>query len=454
MGNCKLSSFVEKKSIRAETLNNYAAMEVLGVSNKTGIAATNSKKSKDLSKYQLIEEGDFAYNPYRINVGSIGLVPHGIKGLVSPAYVVFMTKSSLLPELLLNFLKSSDGLFQIGKYARGTVRKALRFEDLCKIEMPVPSIAIQQLILKKKESIDTEEQILQQELINQQTLLKKLRQQILQEAIEGKLTNEWRAVNPDMEPASELLKRIQAEKEQLIKDKKIRPQKPLPPIGEEEKPFILPEGWVWCRLGEIVSAYEAGKSFKCIDRQVSNDEWGVLKTSAITSSTFQEKEHKFYKSCMPDDVSKKVMNGDLIFCRASGSKGLAGKCCLVSGISKNLLLSDKTPRLLFPNIMEKEYIFLHNETEQTQTYYSNLNTGKSTSMNNITKDQLFEKPLPLPPLAEQKAIVAKVEKLFAICDQLESQITSNQTHAKQLMQAVLKEAFSQQNTAEPVSANG
>ena len=64
-------------------------------------------------------------------------------------------------------------------------------------------------------------------------------------------------------------------------------------------------------------------------------------------------------------------------------------------------------------------------------------------MNNITKDQLFEKSLPLPPLSEQKAIVTKVENLLALCDQLETQITNNQTHAEQLMQAVLKEAFSQ-----------
>jgi len=85
----KLGSFLQKKSIRAETLPDFEKIDVLGVSNQVGITTTGHKKSKDLSKYQLIEKGDFAYNPYRINVGSIGLVSNGIRGLVSPAYVVF-----------------------------------------------------------------------------------------------------------------------------------------------------------------------------------------------------------------------------------------------------------------------------------------------------------------------------------------------------------------------------
>ena len=95
---------------------------------------------------------------------------------------------------------------------------------------------LNQLLLRKDE--------LKAELIHQQTLLKQLRQQILQEAIEGKLTTDWRAQNPDVEPASELLKRIAAEKAQLVKDKKIKAQKPLPPIMDEEKPFEIPQGWM------------------------------------------------------------------------------------------------------------------------------------------------------------------------------------------------------------------
>lgn len=330
----------------------------------------------------------------------------------------------------------------------GTSKESINQTNFKNYEIPYFDIELQDFWIDKLKKTLGLKGLLGSELANQQALLKKLRQQILQEAIEGKLTADWRAQNPDVEPASELLKRIAAEKAQLVKEKKIKPQKPLPPITVEEKPFDLPQGWEWCRLGDVTISYEAGKSFKCIDRQVSGNEWGVIKTSAVTSAAFVESENKYYQEIAPKDQSKKITVGDMVFCRASGSKGLAGKCCIVNNVTKNLLLSDKTPRLRISSLVKDKFIFFHNETEHTGEYYSSLNTGKSTSMNNITKDQLFCKPVPLPPLAEQYAIVTKVENLLALCDQLETQITQSQTHAEQLMQAVLKEAFSHNSEAE------
>lgn len=89
------------------------------------------------------------------------------------------------------------------------------------------------------------------EITHQQSLLKKLRQSILQDAISGKLTEKWQRENSDVEPATELLARIKAEKERLVKEKKIKKQKQLPLITEAEIPFELPKGWAWCRLGDI-----------------------------------------------------------------------------------------------------------------------------------------------------------------------------------------------------------
>jgi len=140
----------------------------------------------------------------------------------------------------------------------GAANVALSVAKIQTIEIPLPPLEKQREIVRKFKSIAREEDELKSELNYQQILLKKLRQQILQEAIEGKLTADWRAANPNIEPASELLKHIAAEKAQLIKDKKIKPQKPLPPIKDEEKPFDLPEGWIWCRLGNYVD-FERGK---------------------------------------------------------------------------------------------------------------------------------------------------------------------------------------------------
>ncbi|MFA6294666.1 MAG: hypothetical protein WC637_22935, partial [Victivallales bacterium] len=179
MGTIKLKECIEEIALRAGTLDNFKKMKVYGVSNKEGITTTDHKKSEDTSKYLYVSDECFAYNPYRINVGSIGLVPKGAQGLVSPAYVVFKTKKEkLVSDLLLDFLKSKEGLFQIGKYARGTVRKALRYDDLGEIEIPDIPIEKQLILIKKKKELNHRIIPLQTELSSQQKYLSKLRQSI------------------------------------------------------------------------------------------------------------------------------------------------------------------------------------------------------------------------------------------------------------------------------------
>lgn len=95
--------------------------------------------------------------------------------------------------------------------------------------------------------------------------LSELRSLILQLAVEGKLTAEWRKANPDVEPASEVLARIEAEKAELVKAKQIKKSKPLPPVSAEEVPFELPEGWAWCRLESLSTYIQRGKSPKYVD---------------------------------------------------------------------------------------------------------------------------------------------------------------------------------------------
>ena len=133
----------------------------------------------------------------------------------------------------------------------GTSKESINQINFKKYEIPYFDIELQDFWIGKLKNTFGLKDLLGAELIHQQILLKKLRQQILQEAIEGKLTADWRAQNPDAEPASALLKRIAAEKDQLIKDRKIKAQKPLPPISDEEKPFKLPPGWEWCRTANV-----------------------------------------------------------------------------------------------------------------------------------------------------------------------------------------------------------
>jgi len=309
----------------------------------------------------------------------------------------------------------------------GTSKESINQTNFKKYELPYFSIEQQDSWIEKLKSTMVRKDLLGCELTHQQTLLKKLRQQILQEAIEGKLTADWREENPDVEPASELLARIKAEKEQLIKDKKIKKQKALPPITDKEKPFDLPDGWGLCRLDGVVTFTNGKAHEQLID---SSGEYILINSKYISMNG---RVIKRTSKCMCPVYKNDIL---IVMSDVPNGKALA-RCFLVDkndAYSLNQRIGSLTPLGdLFP-----EFLALLLDRNK---HFLGFNDGKKQT--NLRKDQILSCPLAIPTVSEQKAIVSIVEKLFAVCDQLETQVTSNQAHAEQLMQAVLKEAFSQ-----------
>ena len=135
-------------------------LQVLSVSNKYGFIAQSDQfenrevASDDTSNYKVVEKGMFAYNPARINVGSIALYEKDGKGIVSPMYVCFSTKQSLLPNYLKHYFASHTFRHEMYKRLEGSVRLCLTFEGLCNIEIPLPSIKLQENIGKYLSTIE------------------------------------------------------------------------------------------------------------------------------------------------------------------------------------------------------------------------------------------------------------------------------------------------------------
>jgi type I restriction enzyme, S subunit len=394
----------------------------------------------------LICPGDLVISGINVAKGAMGIYRgnEDVTATIHYSSYIF-DKSKIDVGYFKRFLKSDLFIRLLQEQVKGGIKTEIKPKHILPLEIDLPNIKEQREIVAHFKSIETEDAELKAELTHQQTLLKKIRQSILQEAIEGKLTADWRQQNADVEPASELLARIQAEKEQLIKDKKIKKQKPLPPISEEEKPFALPEGWEWCRYYDVMLDIEAGKSPTCYNYPARHDEWGVLKISAISWDAFRENENKKLKPHILPFVDKEVKSGDFIMTRAN-TKELVAKSVVVGNVRSKLLLNDKTLRVLFTENVDLLFMNFFNNGDYARTYYISVSTGASPSMKNISRDNIKRLILPLPPFDEQRAIVAKTEKLLTLCDQLETQITQNQTHTEQLMQAVLKEAFQQNNS--------
>lgn len=263
----------------------------------------------------------------------------------------------------------------------------------------------------------------QTEIAHQQSLLAKLKQAILQEAIQGKLTEAWRAAHPDVEPASQLLKRIQTEKARLIAEKKLRKEKPLPKITPAEIPFEIPEGWEWCWLGALIGLV-SGQHIEAAD--YNEQKRGVPYLTG--PSDFGVKYPTFTRWTEKPKVT--TCKGDLLVT----VKG--------SGVGKMNILHEEGVAIgrqlmaVRPCIVNQEFIvsYLHSQ-------YDALQEAKEGQIPGIGRDDILEKLIPLPPLAEQAAIVERVELLMTTCRALEAEIDHSRTHAAHLLQAVLKEAF-------------
>ncbi len=268
-----------------------------------------------------------------------------------------------------------------------------------------------------------------------------LRQAILQEAIEGKLTAHWRKDNPvrkgDPEyDAAALLEKIKAEKQKLIEEGKIRKEKPVAPIKPEEVPFELPEGWVWCRLGEMCDFITKGTTPSTHELKTKG-EIPYLKVYNIVN----QKIDFYYK---PQFISLKVHN------KLGRSKVFPDDVIMnIVGppLGKIAIIPDTFPEW---NINQALAIFRCLIIDVNRYIFLFLNQGSAiksiqtlgvVGQDNISLTQCRDIVFPLPSLAEQKAIVSLIDSLMSMVDDLEKQVVERKEKAEALMQAVLREAF-------------
>ena len=247
--------------------------------------------------------------------------------------------------------------------------------------------------------------------------IKKLRELILELAVRGKQV----AQNPEDEPASKLLERIQAEKKKLVEEKQIKKPKELPEITCEEKSFELPLKWSWCRLDDVTLHSEAGWSPKCNDTARSGDQWGVLKVSAVTWGEYKASENKQLPQHLEPRPEYEVNAGDFLISRANTAELVARSVVVPAFTPAKLMMSDKIIRFAFSKAVYPDYLSLVNNSPASRLYYSTVAGGTSSSMKNVSRNQIQMLTVALPPLAEQHRIVAKVDELMALCDQIERQ---------------------------------
>lgn len=426
----KLGELVNNFSVRAKEIGGAENLEFLGVSNEEGITSTKNAAEDKAEEYKIIEKGCFAYNPYRVNVGSIGLMTNDTKGLISPAYVVFKPKpKSIQPELLLKFLKSSEGLRQIKLYARGTVRQALRFEDLCNIELSLPDYDTQNELLQKLNvTQNCAEQVLAEQS-HQLELINKLRQQILKDAMQGKLVPQ----NPKDEPASKLLEKIKVEKAKSGKK-----EKALPKINLADVPFKTPSNWSWCRLGEIaeLNGRIGWKGLTASEYKKNGPLF--LSVYSLNYGDYVDYSQAYHISKERYDESPEIMlrNGDILICKDGAGIGKLG---IIKDLQEPATINSSLLLIRPSKQVQLKFLYYYLLSEHFQKIVNSRIMGATTP--HLYQRDLVEFFIALPPLSEQKRIVSKIEELMNLCDELEKSVKVNQEYTTLIYQTALKEAL-------------
>ena len=329
---------------------------------------------------------------------------------------------------------------------KGAANVSLSMKDIAKVEIPLPSIEKQHELSELFVEAQKKYKELLEESEKQKSYAKQLRQNILQEAIEGKLTEEWRKENavvkgnPDFD-AEALFEKIQEEKRhtdsELLRNSK-KKEKSLPEITEDEKPFEIPEGWKWVRLGEIIKdSPRNGYSPKAVDFETPIK---TLKLGAVTYGIFDASEFKYINEEIPKDAHCWLKNGDILIER-SNSIEYVGICAIYTGKDDEFMYLDLLMRFRTQDILSKQYIHTALISPFNRSYFMNSAKGAQKTMPKINQDCVVNTMIPLPPLKEQDAIVNKVETLLAKVVELEKQITERETLTKQLIQSIMKDAF-------------
>jgi len=254
-----------------------------------------------------------------------------------------------------------------------------------------------------------------------------LRKSILTLAVQGKLVPQ----DPNDEPADELITRI-------AEYRRAKKAKVYEPVAMEEAPYEVPFSWSWVRLGNISLTSDSGWSPQCLPEARSGKDWGVLKVSAVSWGVFKPEENKALPPGMTARPDCEVKAGDFLLSRAN-TEELVARSVVVDQPPPGLMMSDKIVRFTFPDEIEKAFINLANSSEPARDYYAHNASGTSSSMKNIGREVMCNLPIPLPPLAEQRRIVAKVDQLMALVDQLETQLATSHATAEKLMEAVVAE---------------
>ena len=361
---------------------------------------------KSLSTNRISEVGDILFTV----TGSYGIP---IKVNTTKKFCFQRHIALLKPVKCVNYLYMVLGSYTVKRQcdvkATGTAQKTVGLNTLRNILIPLPPLEEQKRIVARLAEILPQVEIYAQAYQELQELNSKfpgqLKNSLLQQAIEGKLVEQ----RPEEGNGRDLLKALQKEKAQLVQAKKIKKEKPLPKIVEEEIPFEIPENWCWCRLKDLV--YSRGQTKPM-------DTFCYIDIGSIDNKfhRLNRKDNIIESGSAPSRARRIVGKGDILY--STVRPYLHNICIVDREFSFQPIASTGFAVLTCHTGFYNKFLFYYLLCPEFDSYANSTENAKGVAYPAINDAKLYKALIPLPPLAEQKRIVAKLEQLLHLCQQL------------------------------------
>lgn len=414
LGDYCLDAFSGKSPVYSKTPTPYevigqAANQQLGL-DYAQVKYTVSEFWNSMDPKYFLLENDVLLNTLgHGTLGRAGIVPVLHKKLLTDGHLfVFRLYSAIASKYFYYYLQYKRPEIEIS--ANGSTNQTfLSLKRTNQWLIPVPPLAEQERIVAKIEELlplvseydEVENRI---SALNTE-FPDKLRKSILQQAVQGKLTER----DPSDEPAIELLDRIRAEKAKLIAEGKIKKEKIIPVISEEDQLFDIPDTWTWTTIADTCTNIQYGTS----EKSAPSGKVAVLRMGNLQGGKI-DYSNLVYTSNDYDIERCHLEYNDLLFNRTN-SKELVGKTAIykaeIPAIYAGYLIR------VTPIMIDSDYLNYVMQSHFFKKYCLAVKTD-AIGQSNINAEKLKRFVFPLPPLAEQKRIVARVEELLAMCDAL------------------------------------
>ena len=368
---------------------------------------------EEISTY-LLEPNDILFARTGGTVGKSYLVSTVPEKAIYAGYLIRTQYSnSLCPKYLIFFMESALYWSQLRSGTIATAQPNCNGKTLSKMILPLPPLAEQKRIVAKIEELLPYIDRYEQAWTKLETFNKRfptdMQKSVLQMAIQGKLVEQ----RPEEGTGEELYKQIQTEKQKLIKEGKIKKEKPLPEITEDEIPFDIPQSWKWVRFSEIAvfENGDRGKNYPNRSEYVSN---GVawINTGHITADGFLDASTMNYITEEKYNSLRngKIKSGDLVYCLRGAT---FGKVARIEPFSKGAIASSlMIIRLISHGLREYVLTYLKSPIAYQQLHLYNNGSAQP----NLAAKDVAKYLIPLPPIAEQKRIVQKLEEILPLCE--------------------------------------